>query len=1011
MIYLKQLGWTILFLSYLSTELVAASTEKVEQTLVDVLQSIQEDYKVVFSYNSKDVKNITVQFERNAQEKFDAAINRALKSTTLKYKSVGLNFYVIYKDNKINKRKLKKINRKIKEIRRLGNNDEFIISEQQEIVKISNAEKLKKIKGKILSESGEPLIGASVLVVGTSIGTISKLDGSFELDIPSSINLLSISYTGFITIRLNIEGQEKLNIQLKEGSQLKSITVIGSRGAPRTRFNSAIPIDHISKDALSATGKNSLDEQLSQIVPSFNSGQHPVSDAAAHFNPIDLRGLLPSRTLVLVNGKRKNASALLYSYITASRGEVGVDLKSVEADAVNAVEVLRDGAAAQYGSDAIAGVINLALKEKIKPFVKIDYSSTSLFDGTQLHISSGFSFDILQKGFATFTIAYHQQNRSQRAGNISSPEDEAAHWGTTIFSIDDFQNYLTKNPKAGFQVGLPDMKSLNTSFNIGYTLNQETNTKLYGFGTFMNRSGKSPQFARGPYWVPGFEAIYPDQDYFLPEMAPEIGDHMATAGIKHRWKNWKMDLSSTFGNSQIDYFIKNSFNQSLGEASPKDFYNGAHRFRHFVNNFDVNRTFKPRFIHQLTVAFGMEQRFEIFRGFAGEFASYGDGTPNVLDRIGSESFSGLSPEDAVHGTRNNIGFYTEVTSDLNKKIQLGGAARFERYSDFGGNLSWKINGLYKAIENKLNFRIAISNGFRAPSLHQIYFTSTTTTLTPDGVVQNRILNNLDPALQILKIPKLTPETSFNLSTGFTYKFSDKICFAVDIYKIQLKDRVVLSGQIGEQEQADSPINDLLDNTNTGSAGFFLNAVNTYTQGIDFVFNIRDINIGKGKLAASIAANFNKTEVTDINLPEFIEGNDLRDEVFSREDVSRLETWRPKQKIILSLKYSIHNFSTTMGINNYGAVIYKHPNNPQDDARYSGKTITNLSFGYNFNSKIKWQLGINNLFNIYPDSFVAAYDGTPDDRNLDFVGRFQYPWQTIQIGIDGIRGFTKLTFNL
>jgi len=997
-------------MSFFGANSVMASVNT-DIALVEVLHTIEDDYRVVFSYNAQDVKHITVHFERNLEESFEVAINRALSGTGLKYKSVGLNFYIIYKKNKLNERRLGQIKEKIEEIRSIAKGDDFIISDTQSLSSSTSLLNENTIKGQILSDSGEPLAGASIIVVGSTHGTASDTNGFFELKIPSSSGQLAISYTGYSSEKVDITDQRTIRVRLKEGLELKGVTLIGSRGLSRTQFDSPVPVDHFTIEALNSTGKFSLDEQLNEVAPSLTSGQHPVSDATAHFNPVDLRGLLPSRTLVLVNGKRKNASALLYSYVTASRGEVGVDLKSIGADAVAGVEILRDGAAAQYGSDAIAGVINLQLKEKIKPFLNVATSSSGQLDGTQLQLSSGFSFDIFEKGFASFTLGYLKQSRSQRAGVITSETDEAAYWGTSIFSEEEFRSYLDVNPRAGFQVGLPDISALNASFNIGYTINKETDTKAYAFGTMMNRSGRSPQFARGPYWVTGFESIYPNQDFFLPEMAPKIGDHMMVAGLTHNLAKWELDLSSTFGHSRIDYFIENSFNQSLGAESPKDFYNGAHRFSHLVNNLDVNRTFKPAGIKQISLAFGMEQRLELFNGFAGEFASYGDGTPEVLDRIGSESFSGLSPADAVQGKRNNIGFYTEVDSDLSENVQLGAAARFERYSDFGNNMSWKVNGLYKIIPTKLNFRMAVSNGFRAPSLHQIYYTSTTTTLTPEGVVQNRILNNLDPALRILNIPKLTPETSLNLSYGAVYNLSNKISLSFDAYWIKLKDRIVLSGQLGMQEQMSSPINELLQYTNTSSAGFFLNAVNTATQGLDFVISYKDVQLGKGKLEGSLSANINKTEVTDIKLPSFIEGNDLRDEVFSREDVSRLETWRPQQKVMLSTTYSIADLAVTMGLNYFGAVTYRHPEDPTDDAVFGGKYITNATISYYFNSKLKCQIGVNNLFNVYPDSFSQAFNGTPNDRNLDFVGRFQYPWQTLQIGIDGIRGFTKLTYNL
>ncbi len=1006
---LKLIAILLLVCCGIQDKVVAMSSTDVERPLAEVLKAMQNQYDVIFSYNTKDVKSVSVKFSPVEKEELTSAINRALWNTGLSHKHLGLNFYTIYKHNTPDDSPFRNSQRRNDTIGKLDYENKLIGSNNNSPALNRRAVKEKQLVGTVTDIEGSPLVGASILILGTTHGTISDEEGRYQLTLPKNAEQLEVSFTGYDSKQLAILKEEELDVQLKEGVLLFSVSVLGSRGLPSTHFDSPVPIDHVSIDQLNKTGENTLDQQLAQIVPSLYSAQHPVSDAAAHFNPVDLKGLLPSRTLVLVNGKRKNTSALLYSYVTASRGEVGVDLKSIMPDAVQSIDVLRDAAAAQYGSDAIAGVINLELKEKIDPFFNAGYSITHEGDGMNYQTSLGFSLDVTERGFATFTLGYYQQQRSQRAGKITSAEAEANHWGTSIFSLDEFEQYLDRNPNAGFQVGLPDIHSFNATINAGYSFDNKSDTELYLFGTLMNRGGRSPQFARGPYWVTGFESIYPGQDFFLPEMAPQIADHTLSGGIRHSINDWKMDLSSTFGDNKIDYFIKNSFNQSLAENSPKDFYNGTHSFKHLVNNLDITKTFHPEGVKSVTLAIGAEQRLEIFQTKEGEFASYGDGTPDLLDRIGSESFSGLNPKDAVRGTRNNIGIYSELTTDINDNLQTGAAARVEHYSDFGTNLSWKWNARYKLIPKKLNLRASVSNGFRAPSLHQIYYASTTTTLTPTGIVQNRILNNLDPSLALLEVPKLKPETSFNLGAGFTYRLSDKISFSADLYKIDVHDRVVLSGQIGMQPDENSLINQFLNNINTESAGFFLNAVNTSTSGIDLIFNLSKISIGEGHIQSSIAANFSKTEVMSVNLPDFIEGNDLMDEVFSREDISRLETWRPRQKILYNITYSQGDISTTVGLNYFGSVTYKHPNDPADDARYSPKTLTNWSLTYSIRPNIQWQVGVLNIFNVYPDTFAEAYSGVPNDRNIDFVGRFKYPWQTMQIGIDGIRGLTKMNF--
>lgn len=895
-------------------------------------------------------------------------------------------------------------------------NENQIVLIKRGILKTTSQE--KEIKGTVKDQDGNPLGGASIIEKGTANGATTDFDGNFTINVADDNAVLTISYIGFQTLDIPVNGKVTIEVVLKEAAaQLDDVVVVGSRGKPRTSFDSPVPVDNIKIADLAKTGKGVLDQQLMFKVPSYNSTQQPISDAAAHFSPADLRGLFPSRTLVLVNGKRKNASALVYSYVTPGRGEVGVDMKSVPSAALERVEILRDGAAAQYGSDAVAGVINLVLKKASDPFINTSFSTTSEGDGEQYQIETGFGVNIADKGYANFTLNYFDQHRSQRAGTITSVEDEAGYWGisdTSDFNTSDLTAFLDRNPSAGFQVGLPDMTITNFSYNMGYTLDEETQTEVYSFGTIANRSGSAPQFARVPYWVPGFEAIYPGQDFFLAEMSPQIKDNTLALGIKTIFNGWNFDLSSTMGKNRIDYYITNSFNQSFGASSPSDFYNGAHQFSHVVNNLDIVRTFEGTNESALTLAFGAEHRTERFVTEEGEFASYGDGQDENAagSRTGSESFGGFKPENASNDYRSNLGIYTDINYDISKSFLIGGALRFENYSDFGSNTSWKLNSRWKTSNDKFTLRGSLSSGFRAPSLHQLFYTALTTTLTENGIQQNGILNNSDPALRALGIPELNPETAFNIGAGMTYRITKKIGITADVYQIDVDDRVVLSGQVTPTGDTTSPIDQTLNRVNVGSAGFFLNAIDTRTKGIDIVFSYDNIELGKGFVSGSIAANFNKTEVTGFNFPSFITDNGLEDAIFSREDISRVESWRPRQKIIASLNYKINKFSTDLSFINYGEVTYRHPSNPADDATYGAKTLTDLSFSYGFTDKINFTIGANNLFNVYPDTFADAYSangGVPNDRNLDFVGRFKYPWQTTQFGLDGTRLFTKLAF--
>ena len=364
---LKHLAVVLLLLTFGSFRGIAAIGVVETEPLSEVLEKIGEKYQVVFSYNAEDLKNISVQFSFKGTEALETAINRALINTNLKYKYLGANFFVVHKNNRKGKKKLRKIKRKLQQIGRLGGTSDLSISNRQSTTIFEAAEKLQKnktIRGRITDDKGEELIGATVLVEGTTIGTATDLEGQYELIIPIETAAILVTYTGFSNEIVEVKEQTVINVQLVEGVELNCVTVFGSRGKPRTSFDSPVPVDHISIDVLKNTNRSTLDQQLMFQSPSFNATQQPVSDATAHFNPADLRGLLPSRTLVLINGKRKNNSALVYSYVTVGRGEVGVDMQAIAPDAIERVEVLRDGAAAQYGSDAVAGVINLVLKKK-----------------------------------------------------------------------------------------------------------------------------------------------------------------------------------------------------------------------------------------------------------------------------------------------------------------------------------------------------------------------------------------------------------------------------------------------------------------------------------------------------------------------------------------------------------------------------------------------------------------------------------------------------------------------
>ena len=376
-------------------------------TLAEVFSEIESKTELKFLYKNKEVDLNRIISIEIRKKRISAVLDKIFNNKPLSYEIFGKHI-VIKKATALPKPKEKTVQPKVVQL---------------------------QISGTVSDKNGHPLSGASIVEKGTTNGTITDFDGNFSIALENKDAILVVSYIGFATKEVSTEGKTSINIILNEAaSQLDAVSIVGSRGKPRTSFDSAVPVDNLKIAELTATGKGVLDQQLMFKVPSYNSTQQPISDAAAHFSPADLRGLYPSRTLVLVNGKRKNASALVYSYVTPGRGEVGVDMKSIPSSALSNVEILRDGAAAQYGSDAIAGVINLVMKKASKPFVNTSYSTTTEGDGEQVQIEAGAGVNMDDKGYANFTFNYFNQKKSQRAGKVTSLADEAGYWGVKSIS-------------------------------------------------------------------------------------------------------------------------------------------------------------------------------------------------------------------------------------------------------------------------------------------------------------------------------------------------------------------------------------------------------------------------------------------------------------------------------------------------------------------------------------------------------------------------------------------------
>ncbi|WP_425656544.1 TonB-dependent receptor [Tenacibaculum ascidiaceicola] len=840
------------------------------------------------------------------------------------------------------------------------------------------------IKGKVTDESGAPLPFVNVLEKETVNGVSTDDKGEFTLNVKKIPVTLVFSSVGFSTLEKTVYKASYVTVVLRDDNVLDEVVLTGNRSKPRTILDSAVPIDNVSVRELQATGQTNIDQMLTYTVPSYNSSNQTISDATAHFDPADLRGLGPSRTLVLVNGKRKNQSALVYVNDTPGKGEVGVDMKSIPTAAIERVEILRDGASAQYGSDAVAGVVNIILKKNID-FTQVNVNSgvTKEGDGFNIDGDVNHTFTFGEGGFVNTTLGLSYQEKTDRA---AEPGKDG------LFGVDN--QWTRDNPDLGMIIGQPEMKKGDLFVNAEYPLNE--NTKLYAFGGFNMRQGKSFALYRPPYWITDdFGLLTPDgetYDGFQPTFETDIQDILFTAGSKFKLGGFDADLSASFGRNSVDYTIGNTINVSLGPNSPTSFDAGAYAFSNIIGNFDVSRSFGD-----VSIGLGVEGRQERFEVTAGEEASYIDG--------GAQSFPGLQPSNALNETRTNIGGYGTLDWDVSEDFLIGGALRYENYSDFGDNFSWKVSSRYKVGEAGV-LRASYSTGFRAPSLHQVYL-SNVQTLVSGGTISNQgTFNNVSPVIKDLGVASLFAETSKNISAGLTVKASNDFTISLDYYNVKVEDRVVFSGEIGGTDDNGNPnaiVQQILDDNSVTSIKFFINAADTKTEGFDYTMRYKNIDFAAGKLGLNLALNINRTKLEgEVKTPTKLAN--YKNAIFNRKEQSRIISARPNTKLLFGADYKYKKFTAFLNNTYFGEVTWQHATNPNKDQTFSGKVITDVSFGYEFSDMISFNAQVNNLFDVYPDEI-----DTKGDVVTDLGGRFKYPWEVNQFGFNGMTFKAGLTF--
>ncbi len=934
-----------------------------------------------------------------------------------------------------------------------------------------------QITGTVTDDQGVPLVGASVVKKGTSIGTTTDFDGNYSIDAILG-DRLTVSFIGYEPLEVLVNSTI-LNITLVSGLALSEVIITGSRNPNRVATESTVPVDVIDVKELARVGPQvNLNQILNYVAPSFTSNTQTISDGTDHIDPASLRGLGPDQVLVLINGKRRHTSSLVNVNGTFGRGSVGTDLNAIPAASIQRVEVMRDGAAAQYGSDAIAGVINIILNKGSGElnltvttganFSKNANGQTGGSDGEATNVAGSYGISLGERGgYINFSgdfdvrqdysrmkewegDVFNQYNTVERFANadgydVSALLDDDVTdviqysnaagidiMGATtkaelqpILSADNTESELTARGlvRSDFNMRVGQSALRGGRFFANFVLPlDDYGTELYSFTGISSRTGNSAGFYRLPNQSRTYTPAY--LNGFLPEINSNIKDQSIAIGIKGKVGDWSVDFSNTFGKNAFLYTIGNTFNASLQSASPTTFDAGGFSFAQNTTNLDITQFYDDIF-SGFNVAFGGEYRYENYEIVAGQESSYAQytGAGEVITLAsqtasqdffgssrpgGSQVFPGFSPNNELSRDRSSIAGYFDLEADFSESVLVSFATRFENYSDFGSTINFKVSSRVKINEN-LNLRCALNTGFRAPSLHQIYFNSTSTIFDQDGNPQEvGTFSNDSRAANLLGIPELKEETSSSISLGLTGKIpAANLTVTVDGYFVKIDDRVVYTGQF-QGPGTGSELDNLLRQANASAASFFANAIDTESRGIDLVLTQR-ANVWDGwMLNSTLAATFSKTQqVGEIKASQVLEDAGLVDTYFPEDSRVYLEEAVPRTKVNLTFNLSSEKWIFFLRGVYFGKVTEATTNIDRQQV-FGSKFVTDLSVSYKATPALTFTVGANNLFDTYPD---RAAEVLADGGNNRSSGRFDWSRRAQQFGIGGRFLFARVNFIL
>lgn len=871
------------------------------------------------------------------------------------------------------------------------------------------------VTGTVTDDEGTLLPGVNISEKGTNKGTTTDFDGNYSIAVSENA-ILVFSYIGFEEQQVNVDGRSQIDVTLASGVQLNEVQVVGSRSPRRTATDTPVAIDIIDvQDVSTQSGQLEVNQLLQYAAPSFNANKQSGSDGADHVDPASLRGLGPDQTLVLINGKRRHQSSLINIFGTRGRGNTGTDLNTIPVTAIKRIEVLRDGASAQYGSDAIAGVINIVLKDEVETLQgSVSYGAYSTnadgdfgTDPYGLWNTDGYRLDTENDGNSI------GKDKDFDGGSVKV----GLNYGIALSENGGYANitteYINKNKtlRPGFEFrkgfGEAAIEGFNFFLNAAYPVNDKT--EVYAFGGRNYRDTDAFAFTRNS-GARVVESIYPNG--FTPRITSIITDNSMAVGIRTKTDSgWNIDLSNTYGKNDFHYYIKGTLNASLVDLSPTDFDAGGHSLDQNTINLDFSKFYED-VLAGMNIAFGAEYRTENFNIFSGEEGSYG--TYDTSGRLiidpatqtqptdpesgdprpgGSQGFPGYSPANEVDRSRSNVSLYADAEFDLTETLLVSTAARFENYSDFGSTINGKISSRLKLSDN-FNLRGSVSTGFRAPSLAQIYYNLRFTNFVGGEALESLLSPNNSPVTASFGIGPLKEETATNAAIGFTTNFSG-FSATVDGYYINVKDRIVLTGNF-----------DATNIPGVEAAQFFANGADTETYGLDIVLSYKK-RFGENLFSTTFTGNINDMSITDVK------NGDLDQRTFFGErDQSFLLASAPDSKLSLNLNYERSWFNAGLAFTRFSEIELLDFQVFEDPAdlgyasyadllegatdHYGAKLVTDLTLGFTLSDHIKLQVGSNNLFNVYPD------------QQDDWTEAGGY-WDAVQMGFNGAYYYSRLSF--